>query len=182
MNAIKLSESSRPEEIASIGLQCVREIFPIKDHTESDLAVRLRIEMLTDIVLEVGAERYLAAVKKAITISHNRYDVTIKKIRECAGLRFVPEPAPAYKAWQFVTEVRDRHVRRAPEGHWRLEPWYRVQEGSLTVVAVDPPPIPAPVQRAVQALGGWGALAMCPKEYWYQRLKDFVNVYDESGG
>jgi hypothetical protein len=181
-SANKLSEFSKPEEIASVGLQCVREIFPARE-TESDLAVRLRIEMLTDIVVEVGAERFLAAVKKAITISNNRFDCTIKKIREAAGLRYAPDPSPAHKAWQLVVEVVQKHVRRGPEGSFRLEPYYAIdgQYEDPAAASIYPVPlIPEPTLRAVRCIGGWGALAVCPPEFWHQKLKDFVSVYDES--
>jgi hypothetical protein len=177
MNAIKLDGCSTPEQIASLGLTAIREIFPARE-TESELAVRLRIELLSDIVREVGDERFMAAVKRAITMSHNRYECTIRRIRECAGVAVLPEPAPAYKAWQFVTQVKDRHVRRDPEGFYRLEPWY-TSNGTDVATVTEVPVIPEPIKRTVQALGGWGALASCPAEFWSQRLKEFVQLYEE---
>jgi hypothetical protein len=105
--------------------------------------------------------------------------VTIKKIRECAGLHYSPEPAPAYKAWEFVTEVTRRHVRRDPEGFYRLEPWY-TSNGTDVATVTPVPEIPEPIKHAVQAIGGWAALAQCDPQYWAQRMKDFVNCYDES--
>lgn len=176
MSAIKLDGCSTPEQIASLGLTAIREIFPTRE-TESELAVRLRIEMLSDIVREVGPERFMAAVKKAITMSHNRFDCTIRRIRECAGVAVVAEPAPAYKAWQFVTEIVHRHVRRWENG-WRLEPWY-TSNGTDVATVTEVPPIPEPIKRAVQAIGGWGMLAACDPQYWPQRMKDFVNLYEE---
>ena len=137
----------------------------------------LRLEMLTDIVNEVGAERFLAAVKKAIAMTNNRYDCTIRKIRTCAGPRDVQPTAPAYKAWQTVTEIVQKHVRRAPEGHWRLETCYVCCDAETSVTPV--PVIPEPILRAVRCIGGWGAIATCPAEFWHQRMKDFVSVYEE---
>ena len=173
MNAIKLTESSTAEEVASMGLTAVREIFPIKDQ-ESTLAVRLRIEMLTDIVNEVGPEKFLAAIKKAITMSSHRYDCSIRKIRECAGLK---EKNPAIEAWKFVTEVMQKHLRPAPEGHYHLEPWVRNEDGKFVT---DPVPvIPESVKDAVRAIGGWQALALTSPEYLHQRMKDFINLFEE---
>ena len=39
-SGIKLSDSSTPEQVAAVGLQITREIFPSKDR-ESDLATKL---------------------------------------------------------------------------------------------------------------------------------------------
>jgi hypothetical protein len=177
-NAALIHANAEPEKIAALGWQAVRELFPVRE-AESDLALKLRLEMLSDIVREAGAERFMAAIKLAVTQSRNRHDVSIFRIRECAGLRYVPEPAPAYKAWQFVTQVKDRHVRRDPEGFYRLEPWY-TSNGTDVATVTEVPAIPEPIKRAVQALGGWAALATCPAEFWHQRMKDFISVYNES--
>lgn len=157
-------------------MQCIREIFPVRE-TESDLAVRLRIELLTDIVVEVGPERFLSAVKDAIKLSDSRYHCTIRRIRQCAGLREMKYVDPAYKAWQFVTDVVQKHIRRGPEGNYRFEPHVRL-EGDKAI-SEPIPVISDAIQKAVRAMGGWQALANTPPEFWAQRMKDFVAMYEE---
>ena len=144
---------------------------------ESDLAIKLRLEMFTDIVNEVGAENFLSAIKKAITISEHRYAVTVKKVRECAGLIEKRPPNPAVQAWAFVVDVLHKHVRRSPEGHYRLEDFVRNVDGEIVVESV--PKIPESIIKAVRGVGGWQALANTIPEYLHQRMKDFCAIYEE---
>ncbi len=155
----------------------VREMFPV-NQIESDAAAKLRLELMGNIVRAVGPELFLIAVKTAISISKSRWDCSVARVRECAGLSNAPTPAPAMKAWVLVTEIVQRHVREAPEGGFRLEPYtYRVNGD---VVTVPVPTIPEPVLTAVRCLGGWGALWSTEPAYWPQRMRDFCHLYDES--
>lgn len=151
-------------------------MWPVRD-PETDLALKIRIELLAEVVSLVGTERFMEAVKQAIRISHSRYDCSVRKIRECAGLRWQQEPLPAMRAWEFVTQVVARHVRPAPAGGYHLEPWYHLAGEGVTIVEV--PLIPDSIQRAVNSIGGWAALAQTDAAYWGQRLRDFRDVYSE---
>ena len=173
-SAVSLTESSTPEQVAAVGLQIVREIFPVREK-ESDLATRLRLEMLVDVVNAVGPDRFLEAVKQAITISDSRYHCTIRKIRQCAGLKEPKFVDPAYAAWELVTEIVKKHVRRTDEDGYRMEPYVYLDGDKAVTKPI--PTIPDPVLKAVRALGGWQALATTPPEFWAQRMKDFVNLY-----
>ena len=144
---------------------------------ESDLAVKLRLEMMTDIAMEVGAERFMAAVKQAITLSRHRYDCSIARIRECAGLHQGSVMSPAMKAWADVTEIVEKHVRRSPEGGWRLEDHYEQRGGVWWTTPV--PTISPAMLRAVKMIGGWAALAQTDPAYWNQRMRDFCAAYQE---
>ena len=175
--------------MAALGLTAIREIFPARE-PESDLAAALRLELLTDIVNLVGPERYLEAVKKAITMSSSRYDCTVRKIRFCAGLKESKPVDPAVSAWKLVTDIVRKHVRLGPEGQYRLEPYYAIDgksddptaepEKSLPTFSIYPvPEIPEAVQEAVRALGGWRALANTLPEFWHAKMKDFLTLYEE---
>lgn len=176
----KSSESVSAEEarrVAGLGLLALREMFPTRD-MESDLAAKLRLEMMTDIVVEVGYDRFMAAVKKAISISRNRFDCSIFRIRECAGLQYQPPPSPAHRAWSQVRQYVTRHVRRHPEGGWQIEDFVYLGEGDKACV-IKAPELPEATKRAVQTIGGWGALATTPDEFWSKRMADFIAVYEE---
>jgi len=154
----------------------VKEMFPVNQQ-ESDAAAKLRVELLAEVVDAVGPEAFLAAVKKAISISKGRYDCTVSRIRDCAGLQHVPDPSPAMKAWATVTEIVQRHVREAPEGGIRLEPY--VYRRGDEVLEVPVPAIPEPMARALRSLGGWKALMDTEPAYWSQRMRDFCGAYQE---
>ena len=124
---------------------------------------------------EVGEAQFIAAVKFALKISRNRYDCTVARIRECAGLPWTPPLSPAAAAWAFATKVFTEHARTNAEGQYVLEPRY-VKRDDKTFVT-PPPAIPAPVKRAIDALGGWGALA--DRSVWGYRYKDFRDLYAE---
>ena len=167
--------------MAALGLTAIREIFPARE-PESDLAAALRLELLTDIVNLVGPERYLEAVKKAITMSSSRYDCTVRKIRFCAGLKESKPVDPAVSAWKLVTDIVRKHVRLGPEGQYRLEPYYAIDGKSddpRTASVYPVPEIPEAVQEAVRGLGGWRALANTLPEFWHAKMKDFCALYSE---
>ena len=163
--------------MAATGITAIREFFPTAQ-PESDAAAKLRLTLMGDIVRAVGPELFLIAVETAISISKSRWDCSVARVRECAGLSNAPTPAPAMKAWALVTEVVQRHVREAPEGGCRLEP-YTCRRGDA-VVEIPVPVIPEPVLAAVRCLGGWTALWLTEPVYWPQRMRDFCNVYDDA--
>jgi hypothetical protein len=170
--------SANPEKVAAMGLTLVREFFPTTQNNDSDIAVKLRLELMANIVKEIGPERFIEAVKQAISISASRYECSIKRIRECAGLKTTPEPNPAMRAWLLVVEVLHRHVRPGPDGGYRLEASVIFQGGEYVTIPV--PTIPEPVSRAVRAIGGWGALVETEPAYIAQRMRDFCAVYSEN--
>lgn len=176
-NIKKSLSSANPEKIAAIGLTMIREMFVTVANNDSDIAVKLRLELMANIVREIGPERFVEAVKQAISISASRYECSIKRIRECAGLKTTPEPNPAMRAWLLVIEVLHRHVRPGPDGGYRLEASVIFQGGEYVTIPV--PTIPEPVSRAVRAIGGWGALVETEPAYIAQRMRDFCAVYSE---
>lgn len=160
-----------------MGISAIREFFPT-NQPESDAAAKLRLELMGDIVKTVGPELFEIAVKTAISISKSRWDCSVARVRECAGLSNKPTPAPAMKAWSLVTELVQRHVRPGMEGGYRLEP-YTYRKGE-EVLEIPVPIIPEPVLAAVRCLGGWGALWVTEPAYWPQRMRDFCGAYDDS--
>ena len=77
------------ERVAAVGLAMVREFFPT-NQPESDAAARLRIELLAEVVAVVGPDRFRQAVRDAIAVSRSRWDCSVVRIREMAGLRYEP--------------------------------------------------------------------------------------------
>jgi hypothetical protein len=165
--------------VAAAAWQGVREIFPVANN-ESDYSVKIRLELMAEVIAEVGQEAFLAAVKRAISISQRRYDVTVARIRECAGLRYVPPPSPTALAWEFVTQTFLNHVRTDGDGNYRLEDKVVVVGGVASVTGV--PKIPFPIKRAISALGGWAAIAEAWPEYIGQKYAQFKELYHEDSG
>ena len=170
---------SSNEQIAATAYQMVREFFPSQVQ-ESDAATKLRIELLADVVREVGAERFTAAVKQALSVSRSRWDCSVSRIRECAGLKYTPAPSAAHDAWIWLTEFIRRHVRLSGEDGVRFEPYvYMVATGTAAEIPI--PTIPPPIERAVRGLGGWSSLLRSDPAYWTARMRDFCAVYVEQG-
>ena len=164
--------ASLTERIAATGLQIIREFFPT-NQPESDAAARLRIELLAEVVAAVGSERFLRAVRDAIAVSRSRWDCSVAKIREMAGLRYEPPQSRVAAAWDFATQTFLNHARLDPEGRYRLEEKVVLRDGVAEVTPI--PLVPPAVLRAVQALGGWSALA--DTSNWSFRYKDFRELY-----
>jgi hypothetical protein len=167
--------ASLTERIAATGLQIIREFFPT-NQPESDAAARLRIELLAEVVAAVGSERFLRAVRDAIAVSRSRWDCSVAKIREMAGLRYEPPQSRVAAAWDFATQTFLNHARLDPEGRYRLEEKVVLRDGVAEVTPI--PLVPPAVLRAVQALGGWSALA--DTSNWSYRFKDFRELYTEN--
>jgi hypothetical protein len=155
-----------------MGIAMTREMFPT-NQPESDAAARLRIELLAEVVAIVGSERFLRAVKDAIAVSRSRWDCSVSRIREMAGLRYEPPQSRVAAAWNFATQTFLNHARLDPEGRYRLEEKVVLRDGVAEVTPI--PEVPQAVWRAVQALGGWSALA--DTSNWSYRFKDFKELY-----
>jgi hypothetical protein len=175
-NGISFATLSNSEKIAAASWQAVRELFPVAN-TESDYSVRLRLKLMAQIVEEVGQDRFMLAIEKAISISQRRYDVSIQRIRECAGLRYTPPPTPVSLAWEFVTRVFVDHIRTDENGNYRLEDKFFMQDG--LVHTIPAPEIPPAIKRAIQCLGGWAAIAEAWPEYIGQKYGQFKEFYRE---
>ena len=160
------------ERVAAAGLVAIREMFPT-NQPESDAAARLRIELLAEIVALVGPDRYQRAVRDAIAVSRSRWDCSVARIREMAGLRYEPPQSRVAAAWNFATQTFLNHARLDPEGRYRLEEKVVLRDGVAEVTPI--PLVPPAVWRAVQALGGWSALA--DTSNWSYRFKDFKELY-----
>lgn len=176
MNATKSEEFSTPEKAAAVGTLYVKELFPVAT-PESDMAAKLRLELMTEIAAEVGPENFLRAVRKAISLSRSRYDCTIRRIRECAGLSVEPE-SPAAAAWSLVTRVFDDHCRLGWDGNYHLEKKVVLVNDRAKVMEV--PEVSEAAMRAIRGLGGWGALA--DRSAWSYRYRDFKELYTSEAG
>jgi len=163
------------ERVAAVGLAAIREMFPTTQ-PESDAAARLRIELLAEVVAIVGPERYRQAVRDAIAVSRSRWDCSVARIREMAGLRYEPPQSRVAAAWNFATQTFLNHARLDPEGRYRLEEKVVLRDGVAEVTPI--PDVPLAVWRAVQGMGGWSALA--DTSNWSFRFKDFKDLYCES--
>ena len=162
--------------LAAVGLTLIREMFP-SNQPESDEAAKLRLELMAEIAEQVGEQRFVQAVRGAIKVSHRRWDVSVARVREMAGLRWTPEPSPAAQAWELVTRVFIDHCRTDSNGNYHLEEKVTLVDGKAKVMPV--PEIPQAVKRAIQCLGGWAALAEAFPEFWGQRWKQFEQFYSE---
>lgn len=155
----------------------MRETFPSQQQ-ESDDATKLRLELLAELAEEIGEQRFVRAVKDAIKVSHRRWDCSVARVREMAGLKWTPPPSNAALAWEFVTQTFLNHCRTDGDGNYRLEIKVVRGEDELAKI-IGVPEIPPPVKRAIQGLGGWAALAEAWPEYWSQKLRDFKDLYHE---
>lgn len=166
--------------LAAVGLTLIREMFPTQQ-AESDEAAKLRLELMAEIAETVGEQRFVQAVRAAIKVSHRRWDVSVARVREMAGLRWTPEPSPAAKAWQFVTDTFLNHVRTNEQGNYVLEEKTVNRDGKAQVTPI--PEIPPAISRALRALGGWAAIAEAFPEYHTQKWSQFRDFYyeDEAG-
>ena len=166
------------EKLAAGGWQLVRELLPpMPGQTESDEAVIARLEFLKEIIREVGPVSFKEAIKRAIRISDYRSNVTIKKLRECAGLSVAPPKTPTAEAWELVTRVVRYHVVRDPVGGYALLPrlYIDLQQG-FTVEPV--PQISSAVEKAVGAIGGWLNLREAYLGgYWGQKFVQWREIY-----
>ena len=152
----------------------MRELLPAQ--IESDEAFKARVVFLREIVDEVGAERFIEAVKQAIRISEFRSQVSIGRIRRLCGLDVTEPTTPAVQAWHLVTTVATRFVRRDANGNAVLEP--RVTLNDQRQGCVEPvPDIPPAIEKAVQDLGGWAALQDAWPIWWHQRFQTFKEIY-----
>jgi hypothetical protein len=161
------------EQIAAKGWQLVRELLPAP--IESDGALRMRLDFLKEILYEVGQERFVEAVKQAIRISQYRSQVTVARIRQCAGLSMSETISPAVHAWTLVTTIVTRHVGYDANGCAVLEPKVRLVDGKAQVEPV--PEIPESVREAVKLMGGWGNLKDSYPNWWGSKFVQFKEVF-----
>lgn len=163
--------------MAAAAWQLVREMFP-QQNNESDASVRVRLELLGKVIAEVGEKKFIQAVKQAISISKFRYDVTVQRIRECAGLYYLPPLSPYAEAWRIATRIFLDHCRADSNGNYVLEPKYTRSGDKVVIIPV--PPVPEAILRTIQALGGWESLA--DRSAWSYRYRDFRELYCETTG
>ncbi len=178
MNKSASSSAISPssENAAKVAWQAVREIFPVQG-IESEFSLKLRLKLMAQICEEVGRDRFMEAVEKAISVSFGRYAVNPARIRECAGLRWTPPPSAAATAWDLVTRVFIDHCRTDSNGNYHLEEKVTLVDGKAKVTPV--PEIPLAVKRAIQCLGGWAALAEAWPEFFTQKFNIFKELYSE---
>jgi hypothetical protein len=143
----------------------------------SEEAMQLRMELLSELAEQVGEQRFVKAIRDTIKVSHRRWDASVARIREMAGLRYTPEPSPAAQAWALVTQVFIDHCRTDENGNYRLEEKIVNVNGVARVFAV--PELSPAIKRAIQGLGGWAGLAEAWPEYWSGKLRDFRELYHE---
>jgi hypothetical protein len=167
MNSLKL---------ATVGTALIDETFP-SNQKMSDEAAKLRLELLAELAEQVGEQRFVRAVRDTIKVSHRRWDCSVARVREMAGLKWTPPPSPAAQAWELVTKVFIDHCRTDGDGNYRLEEKTVNYGGTARVFPV--PEISPAIKKAVQCLGGWAALAESWPEYWQAKFKDFREFYQE---
>lgn len=155
----------------------IREAFPLAptQKPESDLATRLRLKGLREIVEQVGEARFFRAVEQAVFNSRHRFDCSIMKVREYAGLATAPRP-PAVVAWEQIIQVFLDHVRTNGIGNYVLEAKTKKQDGVF--VEIQPPALPEASLRALRSIGGWAALAEAWPEYVTAKWRDFRDFYE----
>jgi hypothetical protein len=143
----------------------------------SDEATQLRLELMAEVAEAVGEQRFIRAIRDAIKVSHRRWDCSVARIREMAGLKWTPPLSATAEAWQLVTRVFIDHCRVDADGNYRLEEKVVNVDGKAQVTPV--PEIPLEVKRAIAGLGGWAALAESFPEYWQQKYSAFKELYCE---
>ena len=119
----------------------------------------------------------MQAVKAAIAVSKSRWDCSVSRIREMAGLRYEPPQSRMAAAWDMLTQVFLDHCRMDGNGSYRLEEKIVLRDGVAEVTPV--PEVPPAVMRAVRALGGWNGLAEAWPKQWSYKLRDFKELYSE---
>lgn len=162
------------------GWQLIREMLPAS--MESDQALEARMVFLLEIIEECGIERFQEAIRLAIRTKEYRNEVSVGYIRKCAGLSLALPPNPSVQAWETVTDIVTNHLVRNPGGGYSLQAKTKrveVKPGVLQFVAKPVPEITPDVQRAVDLLGGWAALAEAHPIYWAQRYQMFCQIYRE---
>lgn len=168
--------STEALKLATVALALINETFPAQQKM-SDEATQLRLEQLAEIAEQVGEQRFVKAVRDTIKVSHRRWDCSIARVREMAGLKWTPPISAAAEAWSMVTRIFIDHCRTDGDGNYRLEEKVVNVDGKAQVTPV--PEIPLAVKRAIQGLGGWAALAESWPEYWSAKLRDFRDLYHE---
>jgi hypothetical protein len=108
-------------------------VWPRDDERVSELTLQIYARCLAD----VPDELLQAATVKIV--SESTYYPKPAELRAAALALVTPEEPTAAEAWGYVC----RYIRRVPAGGW-----YRGGEH------VDPPALPAHIQRAVDAVGG----------------------------
>jgi hypothetical protein len=156
----------------------IREFFPLAPNQkpESDIATRLRLKGLREILEVVGEARFFRAIELATFNSRNRFDCSVMKVREFAGLSTAPPRSPAVVAWEQVIQVFLDHVRTDGDGNYRLEDKVRMVNGLAAIT--KPPEVREASLRALRSIGGWAAIAEAWPEYIGQRLREFEKLYE----
>jgi hypothetical protein len=168
--------SSESLRLAAVGLALIREIFP-SQQPESDEATKLRLELMAELAEEIGEARFVRAVRDTIKISHRRWDCSVARVREMAGLRHAPAPTAAAIAWEWVMRVYLDHCRVDGNGTYQLEDKVTVFDGVANITPA--PKVPSAIQRALRSMGGWAAIAEAYPEYIGAKYRDFKELYRE---
>jgi hypothetical protein len=163
-------------KLAAVGIALIKESFPT-NQAESEQAAELRLELLAELAEQVGEQRFVRAIRDTIKVSHRRWDCSVARVREMAGLRYVPPPSLAAQAWEMVTQVFIDHCRTDANGNYRLEDKIVNVNGAARVFHV--PEIPLAIKRAIRSLGGWAAIAEAWPEYIGAKYRDFKELYHE---
>jgi hypothetical protein len=172
--SLKVCDEEGAESVAVSGWQLVREM--LAGQPESDEVLRVRITFFKEIIRQVGPEKFIDAIKDAIRISKFRNEVTIARVRECAGLSLAPTKSPCVVAWELVTTIVVNHLNRNAAGLVVYEDKVVMCDGVPTVRPV--PNIPVSVQKTVDMLGGWSSLwEAYATGYWGARFQQFREIY-----
>ena len=137
----------------------------------------MRLELLAELAQEIGEQRFVRAVRDTIKVSHRRWDCSIARVREMAGLKWTTPISAASEAWTLATQVFIDYARIDAEGAYRLEPKYVRRDGKVFVTQA--PEVSSAILRAIQSMGGWGCLS--DRSNWSYRYKDFKEIFVEDG-
>lgn len=150
----------------------IREVFPQRSDVpaETDNAVRLKVDLLAEIYVEVGADRFFRAVKDAISRSHSRYQCTVARVRECAGLSSKLR-SDEDDAFHEAVSIARKFAVVDCFGKWNLQTKIILQDGVADEIPV--PKVSEGMRRAVAAVGGWGGMVE-PNEFVY---RNFCEAY-----
>lgn len=78
----------------------------------------------------------------------------------------------------MVTTIVRNHVSRNADGHVSLESKVMIRDGVVTVIPV--PQVSDSIRRAVDLLGGWGAMREAWPQWWNQRFTQFMAIFKDN--
>lgn len=156
--------------------QMLREL--IAGPLQSDAAAKLTLDMMTQIAVEVGQEKFHLALLQIVNTYERRPANIVATMRKVLGLnpRLDAEAQSVAEAWELVTGVVSRHVKFDVEGNAYLSNHVSRVDGK-TYSSTECPDIPPSILHAVACMGGWKALHADRELWWGQRFQTFKTLW-----